>query len=183
MEVCLICCKNYILDEDVDTFLSHSVLQQFITVVERTFGKNVRTYKNVQEVLDHMQTTHVQDGGEDNCNFQDRIYNDTLGCCRECLNIMELSCDFYHQMKCLELKLFWRLYTISTLMKSGGGVPTRVRVLKNVCKKLDAVENYNSINGFTDPETKWNTFSAVSEFRKELLQKCEYKVATVNQNS
>lgn len=155
--MCIICCTTLLDEDDVDTSVcSKPLLQRFLTVLERQFRRRIKTADKISKIQD------------DTCK---------LTCCTACLGVMDSFCDFYHQMKCLELKLIWRLKTIKGQMKLGGQVSERVSILKQVCAKLDREKASRNCSNRPCQESSGNpnTYRVVKDFRRELLRKCKLK--------
>lgn len=152
--VCIICCKTFV-NRPGETCTSAEHLQRFFTVLERHFGRNISS-SNIKAII-----KHVRDATND-----DVTAAFGLACCIDCSRIIKCICDYFHEIKCLELKLLWRLHTLQNVMKSGGRVPARIRVLKDVCEKLDVV-NEEQVGQFTA------TFDTLSDLRKALFRKGE----------
>lgn len=91
------------------------------------------------------------------------IQNLFITSCVECKNLVVTVCEMYHEIKCLELKMIWRLETFRTVIRSGGRVPSRMKILKETCDKLDKDKDGPV------PET----FDRIKKFRRELIKKCK----------
>lgn len=157
--VCIICFKSFIkTGEQCSSNLSH-LLRRFFTVLERYFGRKISQDKLeslLQQVCDEKNDTHAVG----------------LSCCTDCSKVVKSLCDLYHEMKCLELKLLWKFRTLKTVIKSGGRVPARLKILKEVCKNLEKRE----VNINVPVDCRNDLFGAFSDFRKEIGRKRKSKV-------
>lgn len=53
------------------------------------------------------------------------FHSDLFNCCAECKLIIDEFCQLYHQLKCLELKLDWKLDNILGIVDLSSGRPNR----------------------------------------------------------
>lgn len=150
LAVCVFCSSTFpLLKQDFS-----KNLHRFLTILERRSGKKVKRLQKIFSIF------HASLPGTEHLD-----HSALIASCPVCSHIMESCCDYYHEIKCLELKLLWRLQTFSKLMKSGGRVQSRVTVMKNACDELDAESQ----------TVECSAFRAVCDFKKQLIRKCKLR--------
>jgi len=83
---------------------------------------------NIKKFVDFL--TRLDDGTSKKLLFE-RVFSKItsiskiLECCTNCCVIIEEFCDIYHQIKCLELKLNWKLDTLGRKIELANRIPKR----------------------------------------------------------
>ncbi len=72
------------------------------------------------------------------------LKNSPFGSCQDCEMISTQVLDVYHDLKCFELRLFWKLETLGKVMKLADKVPSREGFLKEFVENHDNETNSNS---------------------------------------
>lgn len=165
--VCIICSNSFVRREASSETLSVSVkpvMWRFHNALERHFGHKVQpnldSDKHAGTFLHSVLRSDDPTNEDISCG---------LGPCPQCSRILEGICEFYHEMKCLELKFLWRLDTLKNVMKAGSRIPARIKVLKEVCEKLDTEREV-----ITDTCVKRrDLFRTVRSYRRGLLFACK----------
>lgn len=159
--MCIYCAKSFNLD--VTYFNStKTLLHRFLLLLGRKFERKIRNKERIF-INGLMHTPH---GSNYRDPVKDRAQATAIATCPECTQFLRSCCDLYHEVKCLELKLLWRLQTFAKIMKLGGRVAPRVSVLKEACDNLTPEGSLES----TDTS---NTFRTVRSFRKQLIKICK----------
>lgn len=160
--VCIYCSNSFCLNtEDTVRISPKPLLDRFLNVLERHIGRRVRKLdRDMCTLLEDFHRKSLDNSGQVDCLL--------ISSCIQCDNMMESACDMYHELKCLELRLFGKLITFKRLMKYGDSVSERVTLLKETCDKSDSDQVYGT-----------TIFSKVDLFRKELKRKCERQPSCV----
>lgn len=157
--VCIYCARSYSFDLSY-YHSSRNLLHRFLTLVRRHFERNQKTdTKFIHMVLQNENNYNCEDSAK---HCADNVI---IAECPECAGLLRSCCDFYHEIKCLELKLLWRLQTFVKIMKLGGRLPTRVAVLKKACENLDEEDDLHRDTS--------NAYEKVERFRKQLIKTCK----------
>lgn len=103
-KVCIFCCKTFTgIKEQSLCEKRNELLAQFFIILQRKFkSRQLSEHASMifQILSEHRDIT-------------------VLTSCVDCSKVLESFCAFYEEMKILELKLPWKLQTLSVLMKMG----------------------------------------------------------------
>ncbi|CAL8098598.1 unnamed protein product [Orchesella dallaii] len=131
---CSFCYQNVDEDENVlEKEEANEVLSKFRKLVSRCFAMGRKREEEFSQVK--------------------------LESCPDCLTIVTSFCDLYHQLKCLELEVEWRLSRLKKVMSLADGVEFRKENFRKRWRKRGG-------------DQREGEREAVEEFRKELIKKC-----------
>lgn len=94
-----------------------------------------------------------------------------LECCKDCEYLVNEFCEVYHQIKCLELQLYFKLKTLEEVMKMADRVPARLKLVKQFFEGdafLQKQPHQEVLNA--DGQKKLTIFKRV---RMEILRNCK----------
>lgn len=63
-----------------------------------------------------------------------------LSCCNDCLILINGFCEYYHQFKCLELELEWKIWKLVRIMTLANKVPSRIIQLNNALERSNVAK-------------------------------------------
>ncbi len=145
---CVFCYRNN--NSLVNNESKNTSIKRFVKLVGRFVytGKHNRLCDSIEEIF----------ALEIPC---DNLWNS----CEDCKLIIESFCETYHELKCLEMKLEWKLDKLGKIIKQANMVPSR---LSQVNKVLD--EFFKN-----DKENREKCHRSMNKFRKSISKAGKFK--------